>query len=55
LSVSYFPDKEDETIIQSLSVRDGRVFADGEPLPKFNQPDLEFKGNKWFDEHFNAR
>jgi hypothetical protein len=47
LSVSYFPDKTDNEIIHSLAQRDGRVFADNEPLPKLNQPDPDFKGNKW--------
>jgi hypothetical protein len=47
LSVSYFPDSSDKDIIQSLSEHDGRVFADDQPLPKFNQVDPDFKGNKW--------
>ncbi len=47
LSVSYFPDKSDTDIIRSLSESDGRVFADDQPLPKFNEPDPDFKGNKW--------
>ena len=47
MSVSYFPDINDKELIQSLSVHDGRCFADDQPLPKFNQPDLDFKGNKW--------
>lgn len=47
LSVAYFPDKSDTDIIQSLSEHDGRMFADDQPLPKFNQPDPDFKGNKW--------
>ncbi len=47
LSVSYFPDKADKEIIHSLSEHDGRVFADDQPLPKFFQPDPDFKGNKW--------
>jgi hypothetical protein len=33
LTVSYFPDKSDKELIHSLSERDGRVFADDEPLP----------------------
>jgi hypothetical protein len=53
LSVSYFPDKSDKDIIQSLSIRDGRAFADGEPLPKFNQPDPDFKGDKWLDAQYH--
>jgi len=47
LSVAYFPDSGDKELIQSLEMHDGRVFADGEPLPKFNQPDPDFKGSKW--------
>jgi len=47
LPVSYFPDKSDKELIHSLLERDGRVFADDEPLPKFDQPDPDFKGNKW--------
>jgi hypothetical protein len=48
LSAAYFPDKSDKKIIHSLSFKDGRAFADGEPLPKFNQPDPDFKGDTWF-------
>ena len=48
LSVSYFPDKSNKDIIHSLSQHDGRVFADDQPLPKLNQVDPEFKGNRWF-------
>jgi hypothetical protein len=47
ITVSYFPDNSDKDVIHSLSEHDGRVFADEEPLPKFNQPDADFKGNKW--------
>jgi hypothetical protein len=47
LSVSYFPDTGDKDIIHVLSLSKDRAFADGEPLPKFNQPDPDFKGNKW--------
>jgi hypothetical protein len=47
LSVSYFPDKGDKEIIHSLSEHDGRMFADDQPLPKFGQADVDFKGNKW--------
>jgi hypothetical protein len=46
-NISYFPDTGDKEIIKSLVVRDGRVYADGEPLPKFGQADPDFKGNKW--------
>jgi hypothetical protein len=45
--VSYFPDKGDTDTIKSLVFKDGRVFADGEPLPKFGHPDPDFRGNKW--------
>jgi hypothetical protein len=47
LTVSYFPDESAKEIIKALSVHDGRVFADDQPMPKFNAPDPEFKGNKW--------
>jgi hypothetical protein len=47
LSASYFPDSSDKDIIHSLSEHDGRIFADDQPLPKFNQVDPDFKGNKW--------
>jgi hypothetical protein len=47
LSVSYFPDADDKDLIHSLSEHDGRWFADDQPLPKFNQPDPDFRGNKW--------
>lgn len=47
LSAAYFPDEGDKDIIQALSEHDGRAFADDQPLPKFNQPDPDFKGNKW--------
>lgn len=47
LSVSYFPDTDDKEIIHSLSQHDGRVWADDQPLPKFDAPDPDFKGNKW--------
>jgi len=47
ISVSYFPDRSDKEVIHSLSEHDGRVFADDQPLPKFFQPDPDFKGNKW--------
>jgi hypothetical protein len=47
LSASYFPDRTDKDIIHGLSEREGRVYADDQPLPKFNQVDPDFKGNKW--------
>jgi len=46
-NVSYFPDKGDTDLIKSLNVVDGRIYADGEPLPKLGQADPDFKGNKW--------
>jgi hypothetical protein len=47
LAVSFFPDKGDKDLIKSLDVRDGRVYADDQPFPKYGQPDPDFKGNKW--------
>jgi hypothetical protein len=47
LSAAYFPDEGDKDTIQALLEHDGRAFADDQPLPKFNQPDPDFKGNKW--------
>lgn len=47
LAVSYFPDKSDKEIIKALTIRDGRVYADDQPMPKFGQADPDFKGNKW--------
>jgi hypothetical protein len=47
ISASYFADLGDKDIIHALTERDGRWFADDEPLPKFNEPDPDFKGNKW--------
>jgi hypothetical protein len=47
LTVSYFADQSDKELIKSLTMKDGRVFADGEPLPKFGQADPDFKGDKW--------
>jgi hypothetical protein len=47
MSVSYFPDSSDKDLIHTLSEHDGRVFADDQPMPKANQPDPDFKGNKW--------
>lgn len=47
LTASYFPDTDDKDLIQSLTEHDGRWWADDQPLPKFNQPDLDFPGNKW--------
>jgi hypothetical protein len=47
MSVSYFPDSSDKDLIHALSEKDGRVYADDQPLPKFGMPDPDFKGNKW--------
>jgi hypothetical protein len=47
LAVSFFPDNSDKETIKALTVRDGRVYADDQPLPKFGQPDPDWKGNKW--------
>jgi hypothetical protein len=47
MTISYFPDSGDKDMIHTLSEHDGRVFADDQPLPKLNQPDPDFKGNKW--------
>jgi hypothetical protein len=46
-NISYFPDTQDKDLIKSLAVKDGRVYADGEPLPKVGEADPDFKGNKW--------
>ncbi len=37
LSVSFFPDKSDKETINTLSVHDGRVYGDDQPLPNFLQ------------------
>jgi hypothetical protein len=47
LAVSFFPDKSDKETIKALAVRDGRVYADDQPFPKFGQPDPDWKGTKW--------
>jgi hypothetical protein len=47
VSFSYFPDPDDVNLIHELDVKDGRVLADNEALPKFGQLDLDFKGSKW--------
>jgi hypothetical protein len=49
LSASYFPDASDKELMTSLSERDGRIFADGEPLPHFNKPDPDFPGDRWIE------
>lgn len=48
ITISVFPDTSDKDLIKALTVKDGRVFADGEPLPKFNVSDPDYKGSKWF-------
>ena len=55
LSVSYFPDKDDTETIKSLSEHDGRVYADGEPLPFLNEVDPDFPGDRWFDRQFKLK
>jgi hypothetical protein len=47
LSASYFPDGSDKDVIKVLSERDGRVYADGEPLFRLGESDPAFTGNKW--------
>lgn len=47
LSASYFPDPADSDMIKVLSEKDGRVYADGEPLFRFGEPDPSFHGDKW--------
>jgi hypothetical protein len=49
LEISYFPDPSDKDIAHALSLRDGRVYADEEPLPKFSVADADFKGNRWME------
>jgi len=49
LTVSYFPDdSQQKDTVKTLSEHDGRFFADDQPLPKLNQHDPDFKGDKWF-------
>ena len=47
LSASYFPDDSDKDVIKALSEREGRVYADGEPLFRLGETDAGFTGNKW--------
>jgi hypothetical protein len=47
LALSFFPDKSDKDTIKALTLRDGRVYADDQPMLKFGQSDPDFKGNKW--------
>ena len=37
LSVSYFPDKGNKSKLTGIIEKDGRVFVDGEPFPKFGR------------------
>lgn len=49
VSVEYFVDPADKTIISKLESRGGRVFADGEALPKIGEKnDPEFIPNRLF-------
>ena len=47
LVVTFFPDKSDKDTIKTLTLRDGRAYADDQPLWNFGQLDPDFKGNKW--------
>ena len=49
LAVSFFPDKSDKDTAKTLTLRDGRVYADDMPLPKFGleSPDPDFTGSRW--------
>jgi hypothetical protein len=47
ISLSYFPNLSEKDLIKGLSEKDGRVYADGEPLPRIGEPDPAFKGNRW--------
>jgi hypothetical protein len=48
VTISYFPDPEDTNLIHKIEVQDGRVFADGEAIPKIGDDDPTFRGSKWF-------
>ncbi len=48
VSVNFFPDPDDKEQMHSLTIKDGRVYADGEALIKFGTMDDSFKGSKWF-------
>lgn len=48
ISIAYFPDTTDHDLIHNLNMVDGRVYADGEGLPKIGQTDPDFKPSKWF-------
>ena len=47
LTASYFPDNSTRNAITALSEKEGRVYADGEPLFRFGEVDPGFAGNKW--------
>ena len=47
LAASYFPDPADGDLIRVLSEKDGRIYADGEPLFRFGEADPGFHGDKW--------
>jgi hypothetical protein len=47
LFVSFFPDKTYKDTISTIVLRNERIYADGEPMPKYGQVDPDFKGNKW--------
>jgi hypothetical protein len=44
-TATYFADTTDKIHVNRLEMRDGRPYGDGEPLPKFGQPDSDFKGS----------
>lgn len=46
-NVSYFPDLGHKDLIKALSEKDGRIYADNEPMPLFGEVDPGFTGNKW--------
>ncbi|MGI4756516.1 MAG: hypothetical protein ACRYGF_06670 [Janthinobacterium lividum] len=47
LIASYFPDSGDKELIKTLLIKNGRIYADDQPFPKFNEADPTYKGNKW--------
>jgi len=48
VSIEYYPDLSDKEHIKGLTVRDRRVWADGQPLMNVGNPeDPGFPGNKW--------
>ncbi len=48
LQAGYFPDLGNTDIARTLTIKDGRVYADDMPLLKFGQADLDYKGSRWF-------